>query len=216
MGFGDILARKFFKFNGGSQVQVGITSPYVLAPADDQFIICDPAAPTKCARFDAAGVTAGQTRVFSFADVDSGGATGARKNVVLGSTVLTLTDALSGSTVVMDAGAQAYVLPALTASNSGANGIYFDFETQTTASAVTITAGAGDILHGGVSIMSTGAGVENDAFSANGTSDLVITMNGTTKGGIIGSRLRLEAWSATAWLVSGNLIGSGTLVTPFS
>jgi hypothetical protein len=41
-------------------------------------------------------------------------------------------------------------------------------------------------------------------------------MNGTTQGGIIGSWVELYAASTTAWLVTGNLLASGTMVTPFS
>jgi hypothetical protein len=138
-----------------------------------------------------------------------------RRRVLTGASVLTLTDDMSGA--LIDCGAaEDFVLPALTALNSGAHAIFYDFVVTTTATSLTITAGAADILHGGVMIMSTGAGVENDAFSANGTTDLVITMNGTTQGGIIGSTLRIIAASATKWIVSGQLIGSGTIVTPFS
>ena len=40
-----------------------------------------------------------------------------------------------------------------------------------------------------------------------------LTMNGTTQGGIVGSRIHVVAVSATMWQVSGINIGSGTLVT---
>jgi len=73
---------------------------------------------------------------------------------------------------------------------------------------------------GGVSIVSSTVG-ESDAFSAAaaGTNDF-ITMNGTTKGGIAGSGLRivaiLDASAAKCWAVTGTLIGSGTIATPFA
>jgi len=45
-------------------------------------------------------------------------------------------------------------------------------------------------------------------------------MNGTTKGGIAGSGLRivaiLDSSAAKCWLVTGTLIGSGTIATPFA
>ena len=135
-----------------------------------------------------------------------------RRPVIAGASNLTLGIEDSGS-IIEVAATEAYVLPALTAANLG---LCYEFVVTTTVSAVTITAGTADLLHGGVTIMSTGAGVENDAFSADGTDDLIFTMNGTTKGGIIGSTVRFIAASATKWIVTGNLIGSGTLVTPFS
>lgn len=63
----------------------------------------------------------------------------------------------------------------------------------------------------------TGAeGLAGEVHIADGTSDVLVTMNGTTKGGITGSKLSVEAISATVWMLEGTLIGSGTLVTPIS
>lgn len=135
-----------------------------------------------------------------------------RQPYLLGSGNLTLTAAMSGSVIECGA-AEDFVLPALTASEIG---ITYEFVVTTTATSLTITAAAGDLLKGGVMIASTNAGLEADAFSADGTDDLIITMNGTTQGGIIGSWVKLTAASATSWLVRGGLIGSGTIVTPFS
>jgi hypothetical protein len=138
-----------------------------------------------------------------------------RRRVLTGASVLTLTDDMSGS--IIDCGAaEDFVLPALTALNSGAHGIWYEFVVTTTATSLTVTAAAADLLHGGVMIMSTAVGAENDAFSADGSDDLVLTLNGTTTGGIIGSTFRFVAASATKWLVTGQLIGSGAIVTPFS
>jgi hypothetical protein len=138
-----------------------------------------------------------------------------RRRTLTGASVLTLTADMSGA--LIDCGAaEDFVLPALTALNSGEHGIWYDFVVTTTATSLTITAGAADILHGGVMIMSTTVGAENDAFASAGSTELVFTMNGTTQGGIIGSTCRFQAASATKWIVTGQLIGSGTLVTPFS
>ena len=73
---------------------------------------------------------------------------------------------------------------------------------------------------GGVSIHSTTAGnSDNFSAAAAGTDDF-ITMSGSTKGGIAGSSLRivaiLDASAAKCWAVTGNLLGSGTLATPFA
>ena len=54
------------------------------------------------------------------------------------------------------------------------------------------------------------------AFVPAATND-VITLNGTTKGGIVGSVIQVTAIDAATYLVHNSLlIGSGTIVTPFA
>ena len=43
-----------------------------------------------------------------------------------------------------------------------------------------------------------------------------IDMAGTTKGGLEGTSISLTCISSTAWLIEGTVVGSGTLVTPFT
>jgi hypothetical protein len=181
---------------------------------DDRLVFVDPADTTKRVRLDAGGITTATTRVITAPDYDfSLGGAGTRQSVLLGSGNLTLTAAMSGA-VIEAAAAEDYTLPALSTAEAGVN---FEFVVITTATSLTITAATGDLLVGGVSVMSTSAGAENDAFSADGTDDLIFTMNGTTQGGIIGSWVKFTAGTTgLRWLVRGGLIGSGTLVTPFS
>ena len=143
----------------------------------------------------------------------SAGAVKFKRNVLASSGNTTMTVGMSGSIMLIDGAATDYVLPAI---GAGDIGMEFWFVTTVTSTDATITAGAADLLTGGVICMSTGAGVENDAFSPDVTDDLVITMNGTTQGGIIGSTWHLIAISATRWYCDGTTIGSGTLITPFS
>ena len=50
-----------------------------------------------------------------------------------------------------------------------------------------------------------------------GASNDAITMNGSTKGGIVGSVIKVTAIDTTTYLVHDSLlIGSGTIVTPFA
>lgn len=143
----------------------------------------------------------------------SGVALKSKRNVLASSGNTTMTSAMSGSIMLLDGAGVDYTLPAI---GAGDIGMEFWFLTTVTATDQTITAGAADLLTGGVMCMSTAAGVENDAFSPDVTDDLIITMNGTTQGGIIGSTWHLIAISATRWYCDGTTIGSGTLVTPFS
>lgn len=179
----------------------------------DKFYIVDPTDTSKRMRFDASGITTATDRTETLPDYNVGvGGAGTRRNVLSGEASLALTDAMSGSLILMDDATQAFVLPALTAANIG---IFYDFESTVAATTTTITAGAADLLTGGLAGQSTTAGGA-DFFAPDVSDDLVITLNGTTTGGAIGTRIRLEGISATRWLVSGYTNGSGTLLTPFS
>ena len=60
------------------------------------------------------------------------------------------------------------------------------------------------------------------AFVPVAATDDIMTLNGedgasvATKGGLIGSRVKFTATAENTYLVEGLLIGSGTIVTPFS
>ena len=56
----------------------------------------------------------------------------------------------------------------------------------------------------------------NKAFIPAGSND-VITLNGSTKGGLVGSVIRITAIDDATYLVHDSLLlGSGTIVTPFA
>ena len=50
----------------------------------------------------------------------------------------------------------------------------------------------------------------------SGASNDVITMNGSTKGGLAGSIVKVTAMASAKYAVEGIILGSGTLVTPFA
>ncbi len=50
----------------------------------------------------------------------------------------------------------------------------------------------------------------------SGSSNDVITMNGSTKGGIAGSVVTAYAAASAKYVVSGTVLASGTVVTPFA
>ena len=123
----------------------------------------------------------------------------------------TLEAADSGALVVMTAAAaSALVLPAPVA------GMQIDVVLSITATGDhTIATDAATTFIGG-SLHTVAEGAAGEGHLADGTSDVLITMNGTTTGGITGSYLRLTAISTTVWMVEGTLTGSGTLTTPIS
>ena len=49
-----------------------------------------------------------------------------------------------------------------------------------------------------------------------GASNDVITMNGSTKGGLAGSIVKVTAIASAKYAVEGIILGSGTIVTPFA
>ena len=83
---------------------------------------------------------------------------------------------------------------------------------------MTITAQAGDFLNGYAIMVDNiypNAGTAKH-FRPDGTSDLIITMNGGVKGGIAGSKIELIGISDTEWRVRGTLYCDGTLESPFT
>jgi hypothetical protein len=138
---------------------------------------------------------------------------GARRNVLGSSGNLTLTAAQSGSILLFDVvGATAYTLPAIAAADVG---ITFEFwSTVTATGAHSVTAAAADLLIGTVEMAVTGA--DTEVFHPNGSSHLILSMNGSTTGGIEGTRLQFTALSATRWGVIGIINTSGAQATPFA
>jgi hypothetical protein len=138
--------------------------------------------------------------------------TGPRKivSVTAASHDLEATD--SGALIVLNRAAGiAITLP------TAANGLWFDFVVDTTLTGNgTITAEAGDLLTGTVTMVDTDTTFTHSLASPDGTDDLIITMNGTTTGGLVPSHLSLYCVSATNWVVKGELYHSSNVATPFS
>lgn len=78
----------------------------------------------------------------------------------------------------------------------------------------TITSSGTDYYCGLVSSATTTFGA-NDIQAAGGTNH-VLTMNGGTTGGLVGSWVCFQDALAGYWYISGRLIGSGTLATSLS
>jgi hypothetical protein len=151
---------------------------------------------------------------FSAAVDASAGAVKFKRNVLASSGNTTMTAAMSGSVMLIDGASTDYALPAITAADVGMTFLFVS--TIISTGTQTITAQAADLLTGGVAIVDVGA-VGSDYFAPDVTDDLVLTMNGTTTGGVaVGSWIQYTAISETRWFVQGVLCGSGTLATPFS
>ena len=120
-----------------------------------------------------------------------------------------------------------FTLPSITSGSSagvaGANdynvlsnlGCTYTFWVETAATDMDIKTDGTDRFFGAVFI-----GIDSEAtgetFKSDSSSNDVMTMNGTTTGGIVGSWVEVTAIADDKYFVSGSLIGSGTIATPFA
>ena len=88
--------------------------------------------------------------------------------------------------------------------------------TTVTSNTTTITANSGDLLKGYAFLEKTDGANAKSYFAPDGTNDLIITLNGTTTGGLVGDRIELVGISDTEWRVRMTATQSGTAATPFS
>lgn len=101
-------------------------------------------------------------------------------------------------------------LPA--SSGSGASYEFFVATTVTSNSYVIQVANATDIIQGAIGLTTDIAGTVLPTASTTDT----ITMNGSTTGGVKGSRLKLTDVASGIWMLEGSLVCTGTEATPFS
>lgn len=92
-------------------------------------------------------------------------------------------------------------------------GATFTFVVVTAATDMDILTDGTDKFVGG-----TYTGVTNATGKTfiSASSNDVITMNGSTQGGLAGSIVRVTAIASAKYAVEGIILGSGTLVTPFA
>lgn len=92
-------------------------------------------------------------------------------------------------------------------------GASFYFVIETAATDLDIKTDGTDKFVGGLYI-----GVNNATGKTfiSGASNDVITLNGTTQGGLAGSVVKVTAIADDKYAVEGIVLGSGTLVTPFA
>jgi hypothetical protein len=129
---------------------------------------------------------------------------------ITAATVTLNADGFAGRTIVLNRAAGVTVtLPASTGSG-------YTYEivvgTTLTGNGIIQVANSTDVMAGTLDIATDIAGVTCPTTSTSDT----ITMNGTTTGGIIGSRVLLQDMRAGFWSVTGGLVSSGAEATPFS
>lgn len=103
---------------------------------------------------------------------------------------------------------------------TAAPGLEFEFMvsvTNTTPSYKIITSVGTELLVGQI------LGCDTDTSDAVAiwkslvaTSNIAVTMNGTTTGGIKGDKIKFTCLNATTWVVDGYVNSNGTVATPFA
>lgn len=92
-------------------------------------------------------------------------------------------------------------------------GATFTFLVITAATDMDILTDGTDKFVGGLYLGKSDAA--GKTFMSGGSND-VITMNGSTKGGIVGTVVTCYAAASAKYVVSGTALASGTVVTPFA
>ena len=115
-----------------------------------------------------------------------------------------------------------FTLPSIVTTDPGDNtdpnqlnnlGATFFFVVETAATDMDILTDGTDKFVGGLYLGKSDAAGKT-FFS--GSSNDVITMNGSTKGGIAGTVVTAYAAASAKYVVSGTVLASGTVVTPFA
>ena len=96
-------------------------------------------------------------------------------------------------------------------------GTIYTFYFGVNATAVKILCGGtgtpGDLFVGTIDLAV--ANSASNLYAPNGTTNDAMNFNGGTSGGVAGSYFSVQAVAANRWLVIGQVIGVGSLVTPF-
>lgn len=118
----------------------------------------------------------------------------------------------SGGTFLWDAATGvSYELPA------PAVGMEFNFYATVSVTSnahIIVTDAATTFLSGAINQIIDTSGTSEGQVGA--ATDVTISMNGSTTGGLIGTWIHVKCITSTLWVARGLVVGSGTLATPFA
>ena len=104
-----------------------------------------------------------------------------------------------------------------TANNQGVTyTIWVPTTISTSSLKIGTTSGSSDIYIGSLLSVDSDSSGAVVGFSANGSSNDFINLNGTTTGGVAGTWIQIVAIAANKYMVTGVVVGSGTVATPFA
>ena len=128
----------------------------------------------------------------------------------------------SGKVLALNDADGQFVLPSIIATAPGEDtdphqtnnlGATYTFYVETAATDLTIVTDGTDKFVGGLYLGKSDAAGKT---FISGASNDVITLNGSTKGGIAGSIIKVTAVGSAKYFVEGIVLASGSVVTPFS
>ena len=131
-------------------------------------------------------------------------------------------DAHSGKVITCNDADGKFTLPSIVATAPGRDddpnqlnnlGATFIFVIETAATDLDIKTDGTDKFVGGLYLGKSDAAGKT---FISGSSNDVITLNGSTKGGIAGSIIKVTAIGSAKYAVEGIVLASGTVVTPFA
>lgn len=94
-------------------------------------------------------------------------------------------------------------------------GTAYTFFVETAATAVTIKTDGTDKFVGSLLVVDTDSSGATVGFAPASSND-VINLDGSTTGGAVGSQITVTVVAANKYMVSGVLLGSGSVATPFA
>ena len=78
------------------------------------------------------------------------------------------------------------------------------------------TSGSSDVYIGTLLSVDSDSSGAMVGFTANGSSNDFINLNGSTTGGVAGTWVQIVAIAANKYMVTGVVVGTGTVATPFA
>jgi hypothetical protein len=88
--------------------------------------------------------------------------------------------------------------------------------TTIATSSVKIATNGTNLFVGSVLSIDTDTSGATVGFTANGTTNDFINLNGSTTGGVAGTWVQIFAIAANKYMVKGTVLGTGTVATPFA
>ena len=151
------------------------------------------------------------------------------KDIVNGQTALTLDVAsYAGRIITVNDAAMTITLPTIIATadaaysgpgsdpnNTNNLGTSYTFYIATASTALKIATDGTDKFVGSISVVATDAAGATTSYAPAAAND-VINLNGTTTGGIVGSIVTVTAIASLQYMVTGIVLGSGVIATPFA
>ena len=108
-----------------------------------------------------------------------------------------------------------YTLPATNQVTIGTTYKFVVSVSVTSNNYIIQTASSSDLFKGSA-LATVGSTGVTTTYSANGSSHRIFTMNGTTKGGLVGSEITVVCTGVNEWYITARTMASGTVATPFS